>query len=118
MIQLGFPWILDYEKNVLLAKIYKTFLSTFKRYRRIRSFLFLLFRKLVYIITKQNAQRAICESYISLLEHEGRLHTDFECLLCEIVIEDDLSLVRGFYQFMLSVQKQKILNLKKKVIIY
>ena len=47
-------------------------------------------------MTKQNALRAICESYISLLEYEGRFHTDFECLLCENEIIEDISLVRGF----------------------
>ena len=45
---------------------------------------------------KQNALRAICESYISLLDFEGRLHNDFECLMCENIIEENMSLVRGF----------------------
>jgi hypothetical protein len=36
------------------------------------------------------------ESYVELCEHEGRLHTDYECLLCEMPIEGEISLVRSF----------------------
>ncbi len=45
---------------------------------------------------KQNAKRAICKSYLKLLQHEGRLHTDFTCFLCENEILEDISLVRSF----------------------
>jgi len=73
---------------------------------------------------KQNALRAICESYISLLEYEGRLHNDFECLMCENVITEDMSLVRGFlpvhanctYSKVFEITKMKDLFKKKKVI--
>ena len=73
---------------------------------------------------KQNALRAICESYISLIEYEGRLHSDFECLLCENIIAQDISLVRGFlpvhancaYSRGFELEKMKDLFEKKKVI--
>ena len=45
---------------------------------------------------KQNPKRAIIESYVKLCEHEGRLHTEYECLLCEEIIVNDISLVRSF----------------------
>jgi len=32
-----------------------------------------------------------------MLEHEGRLHTEFICLLCDEKIESDISLVRSFH---------------------
>jgi hypothetical protein len=62
---------------------------------------------------KQNVLRAICESYISLLEYEGRLHTDFECLLCEIPIDDDVCIVRGFLPIHSKCTKAKAFNNKK-----
>jgi hypothetical protein len=45
---------------------------------------------------KQNEKRAIIESYIKILEHEGRLHLDYDCLLCDVKIDSNVSLVRGF----------------------
>ena len=62
---------------------------------------------------KQNALRAICESYISLLEFEGRLHNDFECLLCENIIIEDVSLVRGFLPVHGSCTHSKVFEMKK-----
>ncbi len=47
-------------------------------------------------MVKQNPKRAIIENYVQLCEHEGRLHTEYECLLCEEIIENDISLVRSF----------------------
>lgn len=31
-----------------------------------------------------------------MIEFEGRLHNDFECLLCELPIDNEVSLIRGF----------------------
>lgn len=113
VIQLGFPWILDYEKMYCWQRYIRLFYPHLKDIEELDPFYFYCLEKLVYVITKQNVQRAICESYISLLEHEGRLHTDFECLLCEIVIEDDLSLVRGFLPIHARCTKAKIFDFKK-----
>jgi oligoribonuclease (3'-5' exoribonuclease) len=75
-------------------------------------------------MVKQNTLRAICESYISLLEYEGRLHNDLECLLCENIITEDVSLVRGFlpvhgtctYSRRFEISKIKELFERKKII--
>ncbi len=96
VMQLGFPWILDNEKMYCWQRYIKLFYPHLKEMEEVDSFYFYSLDNLVHVMTKQNVLRAICESYISLLEHEGRLHIDFECLLCEIYIEDNVSLVRGF----------------------
>lgn len=36
------------------------------------------------------------ESYIKLLQKEGRLHKEFECFLCERKIENKMALARAF----------------------
>ena len=53
-------------------------------------------------MTKQNVLRAILNLYLGLLEYEGRLHTDFECLLWITYWRWSIY-CRGFYQFMLNV---------------
>ncbi len=62
---------------------------------------------------KQNAKRAICKSYLKLLKHEGRLHTDFHCFLCENEIIKDVSLVRSFMPAHSSCTYSKAFDIKK-----
>ena len=44
----------------------------------------------------RDAKRLIIESYVKLLEKEGRLHKDFECFLCERKIDRKVALARAF----------------------
>ena len=90
VLQLGFPWILDYEKMYCWQRYVKLFYPHLKELEQLDPFYFYSLENLVHIISKQNVLRAICESYITLLEYEGRLHIDFECLLCEVEITENL----------------------------
>jgi hypothetical protein len=96
VIQLRYEWILDNEKMYCWQRFLKLFYPHLKDIEDLESFYFYNLDKLAHTMIKQNALRAICESYISLLDYEGRLHKDFECLLCEEKILSDISLVRGF----------------------
>lgn len=96
VIQLGFNWILDTEKMYCWQRYIKLFHPHLKDLEEVDPFYFYNLDNLVHKMIKQNALRAICESYLTLLEHEGRLHNDFECLLCELPITSDISLVRSF----------------------
>ncbi len=96
VLQIGFSWILDYEKMYAWQRFIQLFYTHLKDIEEIDSFYFDNLDLLVYKMTKQNTLRAICEAYINLLEYEGRLHKDYECLLCEKEIKEDISLVRSF----------------------
>ena len=96
VIQLGFNWIFDREKLYCWQRYIKLFNSHFKDIEDIDSFYFDSLDNLVHIMIKQNPKRAIVESYIKLIEFEGRLHTDYTCLLCEEEIAANISLVRSF----------------------
>ena len=113
VIQLGFPWILDNEKMYCWQRFIKLFYPHLKDIEELDPFYFYLLDNLVHVMIKQNALRAIGESYVSLLEYEGRLHTDYECLLCEIEIEDSISLVRGFLPVHSKCTFSKIYEIKK-----
>ena len=96
VIQLNYDWILDTEKMYCWQRFIKLFYPHLKDVEELDPFYFYNLDNLAHIMIKQNAPRAISESYISLLEYEGRLHTDYTCLLCENEITDDISLVRSF----------------------
>lgn len=97
VIQLGFEWIFDREKLYCWQRFLKLFYSHLKDVDEIDEFYFLLLEDLALKINKQNPKRAIIESYIKLLDHEGRLHTEYECLICEQTIDQNISLVRAFH---------------------
>ncbi|MEA3353477.1 MAG: recombination protein RecO [Campylobacterota bacterium] len=96
VLQIGYPWIHDTQKLYCWQRFLKLFYPHLKDVEEIEEFYFELLDQLAHKITKQNPKRAILESYVQLCEHEGRLHTDYECLLCEETITKDLSLVRSF----------------------
>lgn len=97
VIQLGFNWIFDREKMYCWQRFVKLFYPHLKDVEEIDGFYFNLLDELVHKMIKQNSKRAICEIYIKLLEYEGRLHTEYICLLCEQPIKDKISLVRSFH---------------------
>lgn len=96
VIQLGFQWILDREKLYCWQRYIKLFYPHLKDVDDIEAFYFDNLDSTVHKMIKQNPKRAIIESYIQLLSHEGRLHKEYECLLCEEKIDSKISLVRSF----------------------
>ncbi len=44
---------------------------------------------------RQNPKRIVCESYIQLLEYEGRLYPEENCYICEQRIEDEIALMQA-----------------------
>lgn len=113
VMQLGFPWILNSQKMYAWQRYLKLFFSHLKELEELEPFYFFLLDNLVLKIEKQNVLRAILESYLLLLEHEGRLHTDFECLICEVRIESNLSILRGFLPVHKECIKGKVFDYKK-----
>lgn len=96
VIQLGFQWIFESDKLYCWQRFIKLFYAHLKDIEEIDDFYFRLLDKLSHKMIKQNPKRAICKSYLKLLKHEGRLHTDFNCFLCEQKITNNISLVRSF----------------------
>jgi len=97
VIQISFNWIFEKEKLYCWQRFLKLFYPHLKDVETIDDFYFNLLEELAHKLIKQNAKRAICEIYIKLLEQEGRLHSEYVCLLCEKKIENEISLVRSFH---------------------
>lgn len=97
VIHIGYKWINDYK----LLRVWQDFSALFYKHLKdaeeLDEFYFELLESASLNWNKQNPKRVAIESYIKLLEHEGRLHSEFDCFLCsETIIEDDVSLIRAF----------------------
>lgn len=97
VIHIGFKWINDYK----LLRTWQDFLALFHKHLReaheLDNFYFELIDHASREWNKQNPKRVAIESYVKLLEYEGRLHNEFECFLCSKTIkDDDVSLIRAY----------------------
>ncbi|NPA59568.1 MAG: recombination protein RecO, partial [Epsilonproteobacteria bacterium] len=97
VIHIGFKWINDYK----LLRLWQDFLRLFHKHlidaEDLGSFYFLLIEEASKKWDKQNPKRVAIESYVKLLEYEGRLHKENICFLCSREIEDkDISIIRAY----------------------
>jgi len=96
VIHIGFKWINNYK----LLRLWQDYVALFHRHLRdayeIDEFYFNLINDASKKWAKQNPKRVAIESYIKLLEHEGRLHIDMYCFLCHKKIENKVSVIRAY----------------------
>ena len=93
---LGFPWLYDKNKLLLWHNFIKRFEPHLKDAEEIDSFYFDLLLSAAKKWDKQNPKRIVCEAYMALLQHEGRLHHDEHCYICEGRIEEEIALMQSF----------------------
>jgi len=96
VIHIGYKWINDYK----LLRLWQDFLSLFHKHLKDAQELDLFYFELIDNASiawdKQNPKRVAVESYVKLLEHEGRLHKELNCFLCSSPIKGDISLIRAY----------------------
>lgn len=96
VIHIGFKWINNNE----LLHLWQDFLSLFYSHLKDAEDLGLFYFELIDYAAKvwdqQNPKRVAIESYVKLLEHEGRLHKELYCFLCSQAIQGDVSLIRAY----------------------
>ena len=93
---LGFPWLFDKNKLLLWHNFIKRFEPHLKDTEEIDSFYFDLLLTSAKKWDKQNPKRVAVESYIELLDYEGRLYPEENCYICEQRIEEEISLMQAF----------------------
>ena len=96
VIHLGFPWITDYNRLRLWQQFIALFYPHLNQSENTGSFYFDLLDHAAHQWHKQNPKRIAIESYVKLLDHEGRLHSELTCFFCDQPIENDISLIRAF----------------------
>jgi len=93
---LGFPWQLDRNRLLLWHNFIQKFEPHLKETDELEPFYFDLLLDAAKRWEKQNPRRIVCETYIRILHHEGRLHTDTHCYICERKIGEELALMQAF----------------------
>lgn len=96
VIHLGFPWMGQYERIRLWQQFITLFYPHLKDSESIGDFYFALLNDASLRWKDQNPKRVAIESYVRLLDYEGRLHKELNCFFCDLPIEDDISLIRAF----------------------
>jgi hypothetical protein len=96
VIHLGFPWMGQYDRIRLWQQFITLFHPHLKDSESIGDFYFTLLNEAALRWRDQNPKRVAIESYIRLLEYEGRLHKELNCFFCDLPIEENISLIRAF----------------------
>ncbi len=93
---MGFPWIFDKNKLLMWHNFIKKFEPHLRDAEELDAFYYDLLLNAAKKWDKQNPKRIVCESYITLLEYEGRLYPEENCFICEQRIEEDIALMQAF----------------------
>lgn len=96
ILHLAHTWNSERERMLIWQSFVKLFYLHLKDIATLEPFYFELLETCASLWHKQNPKRIVIEAYIKLLRYEGRLHDDFVCFNCEEVIEEHLTLIRGF----------------------
>lgn len=93
---MGFPWIFDKNKLLVWHNFIKKFEPHLRDAEELDPFYYSLLLRAAKKWDKQNPKRIVCESYLELLEYEGRLYPEENCFICEQRIEEDVSLMQAY----------------------
>jgi hypothetical protein len=96
VLHLAKKWNIQRDRMYIWQQFVKFFCAHLKDIENIDKFYFDLLDFSYDIWGEQNPKRVAIESYIKLLEFEGRLHDDFLCFECEKKIEKKVSFLRAF----------------------
>ena len=96
VMHLGHTWNSSRERMLIWQSFVKLFYQHLKDIATIDTFYFDLLESCAHIWHQQNPKRIAIEAYVKLLSYEGRLHDDFICFNCEELVEEDVTLIRGF----------------------
>ncbi|PID47004.1 MAG: recombination protein RecO [Proteobacteria bacterium] len=96
ILHLSHKWQHQRDKMLLWQNFIALFYEHLKGVEQIDEFYFTLLDEVAQKMHKQNPKRLQIEAYAKLLEHEGRLHLDQKCFLCEKDIKKDLTLARAY----------------------
>jgi len=96
VVQLPFKFMFDRQK-MLNYKIFVALLNEHLRdVSKIDGFYFNWLSEITQTLHERECKRLFIESYVRLLEKEGRLHYDFSCFLCESKVSGKIALARAF----------------------
>lgn len=96
ILHISAPWMFEYSSLYFWQEFIGLLNVHLKQASVLESFYFESLDKLSAKLQRQDPKRAILETYVSLLEQEGRLNIPNRCFVCESKIDKELSLARAF----------------------
>ena len=96
VLPLSAKWMLQSNRFFIWQQFIKLMFKHLKDVSELDPFYFYLLEESAIMIAKQNPKRVMIESYLALLEYEGRLHDDFQCFICDQRIDTSVVLARSF----------------------
>jgi len=94
--QQGFRWLFWLNHLSVWQRFIQLFDAHLKESGEMDSFYFDLLYAVAKKWDKQNPKRLAVEAYLKLLDYEGRLYDHGFCSLCDGVLGEKISLMRGF----------------------
>ena len=96
VLHLGYPWLFSHEKLFMWQNFCKHLMSHLNDVEELDPFYFQLWNFLATRWDKTDPKRLMIEGYLTLLEHEGRLHEPRQCFLCDNPLGKSIALGRAF----------------------
>jgi hypothetical protein len=96
VIHLGFSWMRDTRRLSLWQQFIALFYHHLQNTDEIDEFYYELLNEAALQWDIQSPKRLAIESYVKLLTHEGRLHTEMLCFYCDIKVENKISFLRAY----------------------
>lgn len=96
VMHLGYAWLASREKLLFWQQFMRLLHAHLKDAESLDKFYYELLTDAAARFGKQNPRRIIVESYVKILEFEGRLHDEPYCFLCDEEILENIALCRGF----------------------
>lgn len=96
VLHLAHPWNMHRERMLLWQRFIGLFYPHLREIEALEPFYLELLDWCALRWEKQNPKRVALEAYARLLAHEGRLHLESNCFLCEEEIVGEVALARSF----------------------
>ena len=91
-----FPWISSPNRLLIWQDFIKLFEPHLKERINVDSFYLELLLKVANRWDRQNPKRLAVESFIELLNHEGRIYESRFCIICENMLDNRVGLMRAY----------------------
>ena len=96
VMHLGYAWLASREKLLFWQQFMRLLYAHLKDAEHLDKFYYELLTEAAARFGRQNPRRIIVESYVKILEFEGRLHDEPYCFLCDEEILENIALCRSF----------------------
>ena len=96
ILHLGFKWLLERDKLIIWQQFMRLLYAHLRDVEQIDEVYFRELELCASRFDRGAPKRLLIESYVRILEAEGRLHDELFCFICDEPVEDSVALARSF----------------------